>query len=162
VLTPSQQAAVVTIATAAVTCQRLTGCPAALSAAQCIFESSYLTRAPGNNCFGIKVDAHGSGTQYVVTHEFLNGQWLEMPLAFESYLTLADCFADHARLIQSGVYAPAWQAYLAGRDLDAYIRGVAAHYATDPAYATNMLAEAHSSTVSQALALAGMIGALNG
>lgn len=157
-LTPVQQSAVTRIAAAALASQEATGCPAALAAAQCIFESAYLAASPGNNCFGIKVDAHGSGTQYVLTREFLNGEWEKLPLAFESYASLADCFADHARLIQSGVYAPAWQKYAASArsdaDLDEYIAGVATHYATDPGYRTIITSEAHSATVQNALAKA--------
>lgn len=150
-MTPEQQEAVKQIATAAVASEAATGCPAELSAAQCIFESGYLTRAPGNNCFGIKRDHRGNGCQYILTSEFLNGQWEKMPLAFESYGSLADCFSDHARLIQSGVYAAAWVRYQADHNLDAYIAGVAAHYATDPTYRQKMTDEAHSLTVTSAV-----------
>jgi flagellum-specific peptidoglycan hydrolase FlgJ len=150
-LTPAQQAALSQIAAAAVSCEAATGCPAELTTAQCIFESAWLTRAPGNNCFGIKVDGHGAGQQYVLTHEFLDGSWQEMPLAFEKYATVADCFADHARLIQCGVYEPAWQQYQQDHDLDAYIAGVAAHYATAPGYRQSITAEAHAASVTAAL-----------
>jgi len=39
-------------------------------------------------------------------------------------------------------------------DLDRYIAGVAKHYATDPNYRTSITAEAHSSTVQNAIARA--------
>lgn len=146
------------IAVAAVKSQEATGCPAALSAAQCDFESGHLERCPGNNCFGIKVDSHGSGVQYILTHEYIDGSYEQMPLAFEKYDSLADCFADHARLIQSGVYAPAWQAYDASpkgsEDLDRYIAGVAHFYATDPKYCVEITAQAHSDSVRNAIAKA--------
>ncbi len=138
-------------APAAVSSERATGVPAELSLSQAIFESGWGERAPGNNCFGIKCDAHGSGTQYILTHEYLNGQWKETPLAFEKYNTLADCFSDHARLIQQGVYATAWTQYQKDRDLDAFINGVAAHYATDPNYYDLIDKEAHSGTVKNSL-----------
>lgn len=150
-LTPEQQDAVTKIAQAAVVSERATGCPAELTAAQCIFESAYLSRCPGNNCFGIKADAHGSGVQYALTREFIEGTWRVMRLAFETYVSLADCFSDHARLIQGGVYAAAWQTYQKDHDLDKYIAGVSAHYATDPAYAAKMKAEANSSTIQVAV-----------
>lgn len=150
-LTPGQQDAVRDIARAAIACERATGCPAEVSAAQCIFESDYLRRMPGNNCFGIKRDQRGSGGQYILTHEYLNGRWIMMPMEFEAYRTLADCFTDHARLIQSGVYLPAWERYRTTHDVDAWITGVAAHYATDPGYAGKITAEAHSGTVETAL-----------
>lgn len=155
VLTAEQGAAVQLIAQAAVASQAATQCPAPMSAAQCIFESGYLARAPGNNCFGIKLDVRGNGCQYILTHEFLNGQWEEMPLAFETYATLADCFSDHARLLQSGVYEPAWDNYRASartsEDLDEYIRAVSRFYATDPDYCAEITAEAHSATVQNAI-----------
>jgi flagellum-specific peptidoglycan hydrolase FlgJ len=154
-LTPSQQTAVDQIAEASIACQVYTGCPAPLSAAQAIFESKYLERAPKNNCFGIKVDQHGSGEQYTLTHEFLNGKWEHMPLAFETYASLADCFSDHARLIQSGVYEAAWDDYRGSpresADLDRYIAAVSKHYATDPGYCASITAEAHSATVQNAI-----------
>lgn len=153
-LSKEQRTALAKIAAAAVACEKITGCPAALSAAQCIFESSWLTRAPGNNCFGIKADHRGSGQQYIVTHEFINGEWQTMALAFESYASIEDCFADHARLIQESVYAQAWQKYATDHDLDAYIAGVAAHYATDPTYRQKIIDEAHSNTVTEAIAKA--------
>lgn len=150
-LTPGQQDAVRDIARAAIACERATGCPAEVSAAQCIFESDYLRRMPGNNCFGIKRDHRGAGSQYTLTHEFLNGRWIMIPMEFEVYKTLADCFLDHARLIQTGVYANAWYGYRKTHDVDGYIAGVAAHYATDPLYARKITAEAHSPAVETAL-----------
>lgn len=158
-LTPEQQQAVVKIAAASVLSERRTGCPAELSAAQCIFESSYLRRKPGNNCFGIKPDHRGSGTQYTLTSEFLNGEWIHRVLEFESYETIEDCFIDHARLIQQGVYAPAWARYQADHNLDAYIAGVSEHYATDPAYRVKISGEAHSSTVQTAVQAARAVSA---
>jgi flagellum-specific peptidoglycan hydrolase FlgJ len=62
-LTPQQEAALSQIVAAAVASERATGLPAELSAAQCIFESGWLSRMPGNNCFGIKPDDHGAGVQ---------------------------------------------------------------------------------------------------
>lgn len=150
-LAPEQQDAVVKIARAAVASEHTTGCPAEFTAAQCVFESAYLSRCPGNNCFGIKADARGSGTQYVLTREYIDGTWRVMQLEFETYVSLADCFSDHARLIQSGVYEPAWQTYQKDHNLDNYIRAVSAHYATDPTYAAKMMAEANSSTIQLAV-----------
>ena len=150
-LTPERQDALARIAVASVACEKETGVPAELTAAQCIFESGWLSQCPGNNCFGIKADTHGSGVQYVLTKEWISGEYVSESLAFESYATLADCFADHARLIQSGVYAPVWQRYRADRNLDAFIKGVSAHYATDPDYFVKIDGEAHSSTVQNAL-----------
>lgn len=150
-ISPAQQDALAKIASASVLCERVTGCPAELTAAQCIFESAWLSRCPGNNCFGIKADDHGTGAQYVLTHEYLNGSWQHLEQSFETYASLSDCFIDHARLIQTGAYYAAWSRYTTNHDLDALIAGVAAHYATDPNYAAEIDREAHSVTVQQSL-----------
>jgi flagellum-specific peptidoglycan hydrolase FlgJ len=178
-LTPEQQAAVKVIVAAAVASERATACPAELSAAQCIFESGYLSRAPGNNCFGIKSTSVNEPCQLLTTKEwftdqqltsFLNGRpgRTAVPTGnvngarkeysaqdwFRSYDTLAGCFNDHARIIQNGPYLSAWQQYRLDRILDAYIAGVAAHYATDPTYKDQITSEARSATVTAALAAA--------
>ena len=108
---------------------------------------------PGNNCFGIKSNAHGSGVQYKLTKEFVDGTWQTMKLAFNTYLTLTDCFTDHANLIVEGKpYQKCWQAYLGNKDLDSLITCVGARYGTDPGYASKILVEAHSVSLQEALA----------
>ena len=153
-LTPQQQAFLSMAAIAANQSEQATGVPAAFTLSQAIFESGWGSAMPGNNCFGIKADGHGSGVHYSITQEYLNGQWHTMSLAFESYGTLTDCFNDHARLITQGPYLSAWQAYQQGHDMDAFIRAVSPIYATDPTYAAKMLSEAHSLIVTQALVAA--------
>ena len=148
-MTPDQLAALSRIADAAAVAERTTGCPAEISAAQCIVESAWLTRAPGNNCFGIK--ATDSNCTYCLTKEYINGTWTSPTLAFEAYPTLAACFAAHARLLQRGVYALAWLKYQADHDLDGYIRGIAAHYATAPDYAAQIIQLAHGPHVTAAI-----------
>ena len=149
-LTPQQQAALKQIAEAAVAAERETGVPAAISASQCILESAWLQVAPGNNCFGIKARTDAN-CQYCLTKEYLNGECVTRKLGFATYPSLAACFAAHARLLQFGVYAPAWRRYQANHDLDAYIRGVAEHYATDPVYAAKILQLAHGPHVCAAV-----------
>ncbi len=159
--TPEQLSALQTMAAAAVAAERATGCPAELSTAQCIVESSWLTVCPGNNCFGIK--ATDSNCTYCLTKEYLNGEWSSPTLAFEAYPALSDCFAAHARLLQGGVYAAAWEAYqqalatdkIGGVDpLDTYITGISKHYATDPDYASKIITLAHGPHVGAAIAAA--------
>jgi flagellum-specific peptidoglycan hydrolase FlgJ len=149
-LTDKQKSALQMIAAAAVACELGTGCPAELSAAQCILESGWLTRCPGNNCFGIK--ATDDSRVYTITKEFLNGTWKTLNLAFEKYATLADCFKAHARLIQGGRYAPAWKAYQQTHNLGALIAGIAPIYATAPDYAGLVSSIARSLSVTQEIA----------
>lgn len=153
-LTPQQQAFLDMAAAAAVASERATGVPAAFTLSQAIFESGWGSAMPGNNCLGIKADAHGSGVHYSITREYLNGTWHTMSLAFESYATLADCFKDHCRLICQGPYLAAWSQYRKDHLMEPYIRGIAAHYATDPAYAVKMIAEANCAIVTSAVAKA--------
>jgi flagellum-specific peptidoglycan hydrolase FlgJ len=152
-LTEDQAAALSLIAAAAVAGEKATGLPAELSAAQCIFESGWLARSPGNNCFGIKADGHGAGTQYVVSREFLDGAWVTETEAFEKYASLAACFADHARLITTlAAYAPGWEKYQQDHDVDRLILAIGPIYATDPGYAEEILEEAHAADVTAAIA----------
>lgn len=153
-LTAKQQEALRQIAQASVQAERETGCPAELSAAQAILESAWLTRCPGNNCFGIKDTDRYPSCVYCYTKEFLDGQWQTCQAAFEAYPTLGDCFVDHARLIQRGPYAAAWQQYQADRDLDRLIAGIARSYATDPAYAANVQRLARGPNVAAAIVTA--------
>ena len=153
--TPEQKLALCQIAEASVAAERATGLPAELSAAQCIFESAWLTRCPGNNCFGIKPDDHGAGVQYFVSREFIDGSWVTKTEAFEKYDSLADCFTDHARLITEGEpYAAIWQRYWADHDLDSFILALGRIYGTDPSYGAKILAEAHSPDLLAAVQLA--------
>lgn len=151
-LTPEQQSALNQVAEASVAAERETGVPAELSTAQCLIESAWLTRCPGNNCFGIK--ATDSSETYQVTEEYLNGKWETMKLAFEAYPTLADCFVAHAKLLQGGRYSPAWRQFEEDQDLDALISGIGPIYATAPGYAGAVTALAHGPHVRAAIAAA--------
>jgi|SRR5882672_8420961 len=176
-LTPEQQDFLLKAAQASVESERETGCPGEISLSQSIFESGWGKHMPGNNCFGIKI--HGDWeAQYLPTTEWFNDAQCAAFLAkdnqrtaklrelvqqngdrklydctdaFSAYPTMADCFSDHARLIQNGVYASAWQKYQQDRDLDSYIAGISAHYATAPGYSKQITDEAHSGTVQRAL-----------
>jgi len=170
------------IAPAAVACERdATGCPAELTAAQAILESGWLSNAPANNCFGIKAHASVPGRQLLTTTEWFtdqeaatfvaHGDQREAVLAtppqargprkkykvkdwFAAYATLAECFSDHTRVLQGAVYAPAWTRYRADRNLEAFIRGIAAHYATAPDYADSILQLARNTVIAAAIAAA--------
>ena len=151
-MTPQQDQALTKIAAASVVAEDQTGCPAELSAAQCIVESAWLTRCPGFNCFGIKAtDTHAT---YQLTKEYLNGQWQTMTLAFEAYDSLADCFIAHARLLQGGPYLPAWRQYQIDHNLDNLISGICPIYATDPNYTKLITTLAHGPHVTAAIAQA--------
>ena len=167
------------IGPAAVACERAASCPAELTAAQAILESGWLHKAPENNCFGIKAHANVAGRQLLTTTEWFTDQEAAAFVArgdereaepvdpaevrgtrkkykvkdwFAAYPDLAACFADHARVLQAPVYAPTWTRYRADGDLEAFIRGIAAHYATDPGYADSILQLARNAALAATLA----------
>jgi flagellum-specific peptidoglycan hydrolase FlgJ len=135
------------VAKASVVTEQLTGCPAEVSAAQALLESSWLARMPGNNCFGIKNSDRFPSSRYTVTHEFINGTWEQKTHSFEVYPTLEDCFTDHAKLITGGFttdkpncYAPGFEEYRKDKNLMKWVNNMAIHYATDPYYSTKLFA----------------------
>lgn len=170
------------IAQAAVASAQATGCPAELQAAQCILETGWLNHAPGNNCFGIKSYPGEFGRQLLRTREWFTAAELRRFLAagdgrtadlvdpprqdatgrrlysvqdwFATFATLGDCFARRAALFAGGRYAPFAAAWLANRDLEALVRGVAGIYATDAAYADRLLTLIRDPDVQAALAAA--------
>jgi flagellum-specific peptidoglycan hydrolase FlgJ len=176
---PEQQAAIARIVESAVDAERATGVPAEVTAAQAILESGYLEHAPGNNCFGIKAYAGCPGTQLLDTHEWFSDAARDRFLSrgegraavaiepprfdatgrkhyacrdlFATFPSLADAFAYHGALLTRGVYAPAWQQYQTDHDIDAFIRGIARHYATDPQYAALISQLAHGQHVAVAI-----------
>ena len=152
------------IAPAAVACEQRTGMPAEATAAQCIVESGWLAHAPNNNCFGIKINPGAQGRALLHTREWFNATELAGFLArgdgrtaepdpqirgqvkgrncylvrdwFATFANLSDCFAYRAHLLlNSPLYKPALQQFQKDRNLEAYIKSIAAHYATDPTYA---------------------------
>lgn len=146
-LEPVQQEALEQIAAAAVQCERETSFPAEISAAQCILESAWLTRCPGNNCFGIKRADRHSQAQYSFTKEFEGGEWKTKKLAFAAYGSLAACFEDHARLLMGGFKLPkvpncyytTWVKFRGDHNIEAYVAAMGKKYATEPDYATKIL-----------------------
>lgn len=174
------------IAQAAVACEEQTGCPALLLAAQCILESGWLAHAPGNNCFGIKQYTGAYGRQLLRTQEWFGAAELARFLDlgdgrtakpvlparqdargrhlydvmdwFATFATLADCFAKRAALFSAGRYAPFAEAYRQHGDIEAYVRGIAPIYATDPGYAKAVLSLVDDSSIQGALRAARQSG----
>ena len=130
------------------------GLPPELTVAQAILESGWGAHAPGNNIWGIKARPGEPYTRKTTT-EFIHGQEVHLEQDFESFPTLADAFARHNQLIQSAApYRAAIEQYQAGGDVPTLIRGVAAHYATDPNYADKILALSSRADVQAAIAQA--------
>lgn len=178
-LTQSQKQALDLIAVASVECEQATAVPAELSAAQAILESGWLSRVSRNNCFGIKAHPGAPDRQLLATVEWFTDQECARFLAgatgrtavldptkpttpqgrrkydahdwFAAYPNLTACFTDHARVLRLPIYSDAWRAYEEKHDFAALVRGIAAHYATDPHYAGSVMAVASSPAVAAAV-----------
>ena len=177
-MTPEQQEAnLKLIAEAAVKSDKLTGCPAELTAAQCILESGWLDYCPGQNCFGIKSFKGEYGRQLLDTWEVFTPSQLQQFLSqgdsrsavalggnryrvkdwFATFATLADCFTRRALMWNEGPYAPAAKVYESNESpdrLETYVKAIAPIYATDPHYAEKVLTLIHQPNVFRALELA--------
>jgi len=90
------------IAHAAVHIERTRGIPAELTAGQCIIESSWLSKCPGNNAFGIKW-VSGPYTEQP-TKERINGKDIAIIAKFAAYPSLEAGFDAYADLILKGKY----------------------------------------------------------
>ena len=182
-LTPEQRTAnLARIAAAAVATERATGVPAELCAAQCILESAWLEKAPGNNPFGIKARA-GQPSTPVLTTEFLTPPQLDRVRAsgkqiqsvepstggkqkvmlvdqFAAFPTLTDAFTAYANLLVTGKYfAPRFGRYQQHKNLAQLLSDMKGTdgqppYATDPNYDTKILQLANQNNVKTALTAA--------
>jgi flagellum-specific peptidoglycan hydrolase FlgJ len=113
--------------------------PTSVTIAQFGQESGWGKSMPPDsfNPFGIKALA---GQPFVMaqTHEVVGGRAVRVLAPFRKYGSLAEAFLDHARLLATEpVYAEA-----RGKlpDIAGYVQAMAAHYATDPHYAEDLLA----------------------
>lgn len=169
------------IAPAAVASEAATGIPAEVTAAQAILESGWLASMPpdSRNPFGIKgTSANGvlaATSEWFTDAElagFLRrgegrtaipdpktpgkmGSWHKYLVKdyFRQYATLAEAFADHARLLSTGaLYRPAMEQYRQDHRLETFIDGIAEHYATAPSYAMALKQIAMSKDVVEAVA----------
>ncbi len=119
---------------------KLSGMPAAVTVAQAALESrwgeSELSREAANY-FGIK--AHGAEARTVMqTEECSKGREVTVAAGFEKFATMAECFRRRdAILLYGAVYAEARKCVA---DEEKFVRAMARHWATDPAYAEKLLA----------------------
>lgn len=118
-----------------------TGVPWQIQAAQWALETGWGTATPkdlvtgqeSHNLFGVK-GTGSAGSVQAATTEVEKGRTIQTVAAFRAYGSLADSVQDHARLLASPYYAPA---YAAGKDLRAWTEQLGPQglgYATDPQY----------------------------
>lgn len=180
--TPQQLANLASIAKAAVNLEKVMGVPAELCTAQCILESNWLAKAPGNNPFGIKAAA-GKPSVSVLTREMFTPQQLKKAQAqgkkiqsvgplvnglhkvmmyddFAAFDTLDDAFLAYGRLLVKGKYfAARFARYQKHKNVEQLLNdmqgadGLPA-YATDKNYVPTVLKLIKQSNVQAALASA--------
>jgi len=122
--------------------------PPALSpvtVAQFLLESDWGRRGMGdaNNYFGIKARP-GEPSITLMTTEYVGGQPQKVPQVFRKYDSMADSFADHARLICERTRDDGQKIYAAALshadDPIAFAQALTGVYATDPKYGDKLVA----------------------
>jgi flagellum-specific peptidoglycan hydrolase FlgJ len=114
-----------------------------VTVAQFLLESDWGRRSMGdaNNYFGIKA-RDGEPSVMMPTTEYENGKPVKVQQPFRKYESMAECFADHARLIcnrTSGgkkIYA---KALANPNDPIAFANALTGVYATDPQYGAKLV-----------------------
>ncbi len=94
----------------------------------------------GHNLFGVKADPAWHGDILAMrTREFIKSEWIIVPANWRKYPDWLSCIADHASfLLTNPRYQPA---FAQCGDAEAFTRAVAAAgYATDPDYASKIIA----------------------
>lgn len=127
------------IVPAAQACQRASGIPSSFTIAQAALESSWGSRAPGCNLFGIKADKAWTGAVTLIpTHEVIKGERIAITDRFRCYRTWGECLADRADFFRQN---PRYARCFAESTGHGWARAVArAGYATDPDYAEKLIA----------------------
>ncbi|MFH5185145.1 glycoside hydrolase family 73 protein [Paenibacillus sp. TAB 01] len=111
---------------------------ASYTIAQACLESAYGRSAANGNYFGIK----GSGTVYT-TVEYIFGQWITTTASFASYNSLEASVIAHSQFLMENSRYTASGVFKAGEERDYKAAANAlqkAGYATDPSYASKLIA----------------------
>lgn len=118
------------------------GIPASFTLAQAALESRWgasQLAQQARNLFGVKADASWGGPTYNLgTGEVLDGKPVFVAASWRKYPTWAECMEDRARFFMvNRRYAACWKESTG----EGWARAVAAAgYATDPDYATKLVA----------------------
>ncbi|MGY4878817.1 flagellar assembly peptidoglycan hydrolase FlgJ [Vreelandella aquamarina] len=135
-----------TLSESAQQASQATGVPAELILAQAALETGWGRHAiatqdgqNSHNLFGIKAGSHWEGkTTDIVTHEYIDGRRAQVVDTFRVYDSYAHAFTDYASLIGDN---PRYAAVVnAGSPQQAAHALQAGGYATDPRYASKLIA----------------------
>jgi hypothetical protein len=126
-----------------------TGLDPRLVIAQAAQETGWGRSAPNNNFFGIKSHGRAGGAK-LGTHEYVNGQRVNMPDSFRTYGGMGESADDYARFLREN---PRYKEMLAAGDLDGQLAALGrSGYATDPNYARSVGSIARGIQVPQGMA----------
>jgi flagellum-specific peptidoglycan hydrolase FlgJ len=103
----------------------------------------------GHNLFGVKADPAWHGDILAMrTREFIKGEWAIVPANWRKYPDWLSCITDHAAfLLTNPRYQPA---FAQCGNAEAFTRVVAAAgYATDPDYASKIIAVIRAHTLTR-------------
>lgn len=112
--------------------------PASVCVAQGALESAWGKAVIGEyNLFGRKWNGSGPFVEKE-TEEYYNGEWQSVIAKFQDYASLEEAVADWCILItEEPVYAPCLECR---HEVTAFVQTLGPIYATDPDYATKILA----------------------
>lgn len=115
------------------------GFPAGITVAQAALESAWgqsKLSQKANNYFGIK--ASGNCERVLMpTHEVENGAVKAVSAEFAKFQSMEECFVARDKLIETSESFAAARACL--HNAEAFVKAIARHWATDPAYAEKIL-----------------------
>ncbi|SDX74180.1 glycoside hydrolase family 73 protein [Roseicitreum antarcticum] len=142
----SQQEFIDTLMPHALRVSERTGIDPRLVIAQAAQETGWGRSAPGNNYFGIKSHGREGGATHG-THEYVNGQRVNISDSFRQYDDPGQSADDYAHFLQSN---PRYRNMLAAGDLDGQLAALGrSGYATDPNYSASVGRIARGITVPQ-------------
>lgn len=149
----SQQEFVDMLMPAALQASQRTGIDPRIIVAQAAQETGWGRSAPGNNYFGIKSHGKGGG-QNLRTHEYVNGQRVNVNDSFRTFGSPEESVAGYADFIQQN---PRYRPLMGAQGLDAQLEALqASGYATDPNYSRSVGQIARGIQLPQQQALEGM------
>lgn len=124
------------------------GVPVAVLIAQTAQETGWGRYVKNNAYFGIKGKAPDGSSVVFGTTEVINGKVIHKPDTFRAYTGFADSADDYGRFLSQN---PRYKlAFAYKNDPVKFVQQVAqAGYATDPHYASNLLAIIHSHNLAQ-------------
>lgn len=119
----------------AIEASQRTGIDPRIIIAQAAQETGWGKSAPGNNYFGIKSHGQGGG-QTLNTHEYINGQRVNVADNFRAFGSPGESVAGYADFIQQN---PRYKPLMQAQGLDAQLEALqASGYATDPNYSSSV------------------------